>query len=148
MIILGIGEPSKIFTIALATFFPILINSMAGVRQISPVHFEVAHNYGANIWNTFVHVIVPGSLPMVLVGMRIAFNNALVITIALELLAARQGLGVMIWYAWETLRTQDLYATLITIALIGTAANFLLQKLTQAVVPWSTHLVQDELGSS
>ncbi len=147
MIIMGIGEPSKFFTIAIATFFPILINSMAGVRQISPVHFEVAHNYGANTWKTFEHVILPGSLPMILVGMRIAFNNSLLITIALELLAARQGLGVMIWYAWETLRTQELYATLIVIALIGIAANFLLQKLTQIVVPWSIHQFQDEISS-
>jgi ABC-type nitrate/sulfonate/bicarbonate transport system permease component len=87
LIIFGIGESSKIFTIAIATFFPVLINSMAGVRQISPVYFEVANNYGATFSNRFMRVILPGSLPMVLVGIRIAFNNTLMITIALELLA-------------------------------------------------------------
>ena len=144
MIIFGIGESSKIATIAIATFFPALINSMAGVRQINPVYFEVAHNFGANTWKTFIRVILPGSLPMVLAGARIAFNNALVITIALELLVARQGLGVMIWYAWETLRTQDLYATLVIIAVIGIIANFLLQKATLAMVPWYKHSFDDE----
>lgn len=148
LIIFGIGESSKIFTIAIATFFPVLINSMAGVRQISPVYFEVANNYGATFSNRFMRVILPGSLPMVLVGIRIAFNNTLMITIALELLAARQGLGVLIWYAWETLRTQELYAILIAIALIGILANLLLQKITQAVVPWSTHVLQEEQSSS
>jgi ABC-type nitrate/sulfonate/bicarbonate transport system permease component len=148
MIIIGIGEPSKIVTIAIATFFPALINSMAGVRQINPVYFEVAQNYGAKIWKTFTRVILPGSLPMVLAGTRIAFNNALVLTIAVELLVARQGLGVMIWFAWETLRTQNLYATLVTIAAIGIAANFLLQKISIALVPWSNHSFQDEVKSS
>jgi len=148
LILLGIGESSKVFTIAIATFFPVLINSMAGVRQINPVYFEVANNYGARVINTFTRVILPGSMPMVLVGVRIAFNNTLMITIALELLAARTGLGVLIWYAWETLRTQELYATLIVIAIIGILANYLLQKLTQAIVPWSIHVLQEENNPS
>jgi ABC-type nitrate/sulfonate/bicarbonate transport system permease component len=71
MIILGIGEGSKIFTIALATFFPVLINSMLGVRQLNPVYFEVARNYGASPWKVFTRVILPGSLPMVVAGTRI-----------------------------------------------------------------------------
>lgn len=142
LILLGIGESSKIFTIAIATFFPVLINSMAGVKQISPGYFEVAENYGADTLNTFKRIILPGSLPLVLVGVRIAFNNTLMITIALELLAARKGLGVLIWYAWETLHTQELYATLIVIALIGILANTLLQKLTHAIVPWSVHVLE------
>lgn len=148
MIILGIGESSKIFTIAIATFFPVLINSMAGVRQINPVYFEVAHNYGAKSWEKLTRVILPGSLPMVLAGVRIAFNNTLMITIALELLTARKGLGVLIWYAWETLRTQELYATLITVALIGIIANHLLQKLTQAAAPWSIRKLQENSSST
>ena len=147
MIIFGIGESSKIFTIAIGTFFPALINSMAGVRQINPVYFEVAQNHGANIWKTFTRVILPGSLPMVLAGTRIAFNNAMVITIALELLGARQGLGVMIWFAWETLRTQNLYAILIVIAVIGIVTNFLLQRVSLALVPWYNRSIQDEAKS-
>ena len=68
MIIFGIGEASKIVAIAITTFFPMLINSMAGVRQLNPVFFEVAQNYGANRWKTFTRVVLPGSLPMILAG--------------------------------------------------------------------------------
>jgi NitT/TauT family transport system permease protein len=136
MILFGIGEASKIVAVAISVFFPVLINSMAGVRQLNPVYFEVARNYGAKRWNTFTHIVIPGSLPMILAGVRIAFNLALVITIAVELLTANEGLGVNIWFAWQTLRTQELYATLIVIALLGMVLNYLLQLLSSLLIPW------------
>ena len=136
MIIFGIGESSKIVSVAVAVFFPVLINTMAGVRQISPIYFEVAKNYGANLSRVLTRVVVPGSLPLVLTGARLALNTALVLTIAVEVVAAREGLGEMIWFAWETLRTEDLYVTLIVIAALGISFNAVLQRLTGRLVPW------------
>lgn len=136
MIIFGIGEASKIVAIAISTFFPMLINSMAGVRQLNPVYFEVAQNYGATRWKTFTRVVLPGSLPMILAGFRIAFSLALVITIAVELLTANSGLGVLIWFSWETLQTENLYATLLVIAVIGYLINYLVVKLSYYLTPW------------
>jgi NitT/TauT family transport system permease protein len=136
MIIFGIGESSKIVVVAVAVFFPMLINTMAGVRQISPIYFEVAENYGGSLLKVFIRVVGPGSLPLVLNGVRLALNTALVLTIAVELVAAQEGLGEMIWFAWETLRTEELYATLIVIAALGISLNFLLQRLTAHLVPW------------
>jgi NitT/TauT family transport system permease protein len=136
MIIFGIGEASKIVTVAVAVFFPILINTMAGVRQIAPLYFEVAQNYGANLLKVFTRVVVPGSLPLVLTGARLALNVALLVTIAVELVAAQEGLGEMIWFAWETLRTEELYASLIVIAVLGIGLNYFLQRLTVHLVPW------------
>lgn len=136
MIVFGIGEASKVVTVAVSTFFPMLINTMAGVRQISPIHFEVAENYGANRFNTFTHVVLPGSLPLILVGTRLSINTALVLTIAVELLTAREGLGAMIWLAWETLRTEELYASLFVTALLGFSFNRFLQYLHHRFLPW------------
>jgi NitT/TauT family transport system permease protein len=82
MIIFGIGEASKVAAIAIAAFFPMLINSMAGVRQLNPVYFEVTHNYGASAWKTFSRVVFPGSLPSILAGLRLALNTSMVIAIA------------------------------------------------------------------
>ena len=137
MLIFGIGETSKIIAVAITIFFPTLINSMAGVRLINPVYFEIAQNYGAGRKKTFQRVVWPGSLPMVLAGIRIAFAVALVVTIALELLTAGEGLGVIIWFAWQTLRTADLYSTLLVIAAIGILANFLLTRVEKILVPWA-----------
>lgn len=144
MIIFGIGETSKIVAIAITTFFPMLINSMAGVRQLNPVYFEVAQNYGASKWKIFTRVVLPGSLPMILAGFRIAFNLAFVITIAVELLTANSGLGVLIWFSWITLQTENLYATLLVIAVIGYLINIVLMKLTLFLTPWHFHSEANE----
>jgi ABC-type nitrate/sulfonate/bicarbonate transport system permease component len=136
MIIFGIGESSKVVVVAVAVFFPVLINTMAGVRQIPPIHFEVAQNYGASQLKILTRVVVPGSLPSVLTGARLALNVAMLLTIAVELVAAQKGLGEMIWFAWETLRTEELYASLVVIAVLGISFNLLLQHLTARLVPW------------
>jgi NitT/TauT family transport system permease protein len=136
MIIFGIGELSKVVAVAVAAFFPMLINTMAGVRQISPIHFEVAKNYGASLGKVFASVVLPGSLPMLLTGMRLALNIALLLTIAVELVAAKTGLGAMIWFAWETLQTEVLYASLFVTAMLGIVFNVALQRLSIYLVPW------------
>jgi ABC-type nitrate/sulfonate/bicarbonate transport system permease component len=136
MIIFGIGEASKIVAIAIASFFPMLINCMSGVRQLNPVYFEVTQNYRANRWKTFSRVVVPGSLPLILTGARLAINMAMVISIAVELLAAKEGLGVIIWFSWQTLRIEELYASLVVIALLGISINLFLQYLSKRLTPW------------
>jgi ABC-type nitrate/sulfonate/bicarbonate transport system permease component len=137
MIIFGLGEFSKIVAIALAAFFPVLINSMTGVRELNPVYFDVAKNYGASRWKTFTRVVVPGSAPMVLSGFRIGVNMALVITIAVELLAANQGLGVLIWFGWQTFRIEELYVSLFVTAFLGILINYMLVGASRVLVPWS-----------
>src|SRR6266498_379254 len=82
LVLFGIGEWSKVAVVVAATFFPMAINSMAGVRQIGPIAFEVARNYGASRRRVFTSIVVPGSLPIVAAGVRIAVNTALLVTIA------------------------------------------------------------------
>ncbi|MCB0041155.1 MAG: ABC transporter permease, partial [Caldilinea sp.] len=136
LVILGIGESSKVALVALTAFFPMLLNTLAGVQQIDPTHWEVAANYGATGGKLLRRVVLPGSLPMTLTGLRLAVNGALVVTIAIEMLSARQGLGATIWLAWQTLRTEDLYATLVVIGGLGLASNQLLESATRLLLPW------------
>ncbi len=136
MILFGIGETSKIVLIAVTAFFPMVINTMVGVRQINPLYFEVVRNYGAPPLKVFRRIIIPGSLPLILTGLRLALNVSLLITIAVELVTAQQGLGALIWLAWETLRTEELYASLTVIAALGIIMNVLIQRLTSTILPW------------
>jgi NitT/TauT family transport system permease protein len=138
MIIFGIGETSKVVVIALTAFFPLLINTAAGVQQINQIHFEVAKNYDANLTKIFTRVIFPGSLPLVLTGLRLSLNLALLVSIAVELVSAQKGLGAMIWLAWQTFRTEELYVSLIVTALLGIFFNFFLQRLVVYLIPWKT----------
>ena len=136
MLVFGIGIFSKTLIVGVAAFFPMLINTMAGVRQISPVYFEVAENYGASPKQVFTRVVMPGSLPLILAGARLALNRSLSITIAVELLMGENGIGAMLWYAWETLRVEELYATIVVIATVGIGFRWVLQRLSARLTPW------------
>ena len=136
LIIFGIGETSKIVIAALGAFFPMVITTAAGVATIPPIYFEVAENYGAPRRQIFRKVVLPASLPFSLTGFRLAFNLALLLTIAAEIISARVGLGAMIWLAWETMRTTHLYASLLIIVLLGVGSTWLLQRIFHRLVPW------------
>jgi len=136
MAIFGIGEASRLVVIAVSAFFPMLINTMSGAIQISPSLFEAARNYGARGLQIFGRVLFPGSLPSVLSGFRLALNTSLLITVAVELVTARQGLGAMVWLAWETMRLEQLYAGLALMALLGIGFNILVRWLAYRLVPW------------
>lgn len=136
MVLFGIGELSKVIVVSLGAFFPMLISTMSGVQQISPVYFEVAKSCGAKSRHVFSRVVLPGSLPAVMSGMRLALNTAFLIAIATELVAAKEGLGAMVWFAWQTLRTEELYVSLSVTAALGIGFNFLLQRLAGRLIPW------------
>lgn len=136
MIFFGIGESSKIALIAVSCFFPMLINTLTGVQQIPHIYWQVAENYGAKHWQLLTRVLLPGSLPLILSGIRIALNTALIVTLSVELLTAQVGLGSMIWFAWQTMRLRQLYATLIVIALLGSGFNLLVTRLAAWLAPW------------
>ena len=145
LIIFGIGEISNVVVIAISAFFPALVSSMTGVRHLDPIYFDVAHNYGANRWKIFTRILVPGSLPMILSGVRLGLNTGLVVAIAVELLSANSGLGVMIWFSWQTLRVEELYASLIVVALLGILINVGLKALFNWLAPWSVDSFQESV---
>ena len=136
MMVFGVGEMSKIVVIGVAVFFPMLLTTMAGVRQIQTAYFDVAATYGATWYQTFAHVVLPGSLPFAMTGLRLSFNIGLVISLAIEIATARVGLGRLIWYAWETMRIEQLYAALAVIAALGVSFNLFLTWLSTRLVPW------------
>ncbi len=136
MLIFGIGEPSKVVIVAVGAFYPAVINAAAGVAGIREVYFEVARNFGATRWQRFWRVVVPGSLPMVFAGLRLAFGMALLMAVAAEFVAARRGIGALIWLSWETLRTDKLYAGIAAWAVVGVLSSALLGGVRRYVIRW------------
>ncbi len=136
LIIFGLGEQANVVLIALTAFFPMVINTMTGVLQIDDLIWEVSRHYQASGWILLRRVIWPGSLPLALTGAQIALNTALMVTVAVEMVNAQQGLGEVIWLAWQTLRVEELYAALIVIALIGLSVNWISEYLANAWIPW------------
>jgi ABC-type nitrate/sulfonate/bicarbonate transport system permease component len=136
IVLLGIGERSKIASVSVGAFFPMVLNTLAGVRAISPVHLELAANYGASSWKKFLRVLLPGSLPMILTGLRLSTNVAFHSTIGVEMVGSRVGLGSLLWMSWQTFRIEQLYATLTVIALVGVGLTFLIRQIARRSAPW------------
>ena len=136
MLIFGIGELSKIVIVGIASFFLVLINTTVGVRDIEPIFFEAGHNYGANRWQMFRHVIIPGALPIIFAGLRLSLGTALIVIIAAEFVAAKYGLGYLIWFSWQTLLTENMFAGLVVIMVLGALFTSGLQAVEKWLMPW------------
>jgi NitT/TauT family transport system permease protein len=137
IVVLGIGEESKIFAVALTAFFPTLINAMAGVREIAPTHIELARNYGASPFALVRRVLLPGALPMLLTGLRIATSVGFLAAISVEMVASRDGLGALLVNSWQMFRVERVYATIFVIALLGMFNTSLIRRLRHRLVPWT-----------
>jgi len=138
MVFFGLGETPKLIVVSAAAFFPMLLSTMAGVRHIAAVHFDVARTYGASRRQLITRVVIPGSVPMMLSGLRLAANIAFLSTIAVEMVSARNGLGSEVWLAWQVLRLDSLFAALTVIAALGVTVNVLLRWLSHRIAPWLT----------
>jgi NitT/TauT family transport system permease protein len=141
MVLVGIGEASKVVTIGIGVFFPTLINSMTGVHGIPETYFEVARSYGARPWQVFRRVVLPGSLPTVFAGLRLAVGMALLLVIAIEFISARTGLGAFLWLAWETFRTTNVYVALLVSAFLGATLAWLVRRAEHRLLPWAEGLL-------
>ncbi|CAA9258925.1 MAG: ABC transporter, permease protein (cluster 10, nitrate/sulfonate/bicarbonate) [uncultured Chloroflexia bacterium] len=136
MVVFGVGETPKVIIAATSAFFPMVVSTATGARQINRIYFEVARNYGASPLKVLARVVLPGSLPFMLSGLLLALNITLLLTIAVEMVSGYSGLGSMIWFAWETMRVEEIYASLTVITLLGIGFNLMLQRLSRLLVPW------------
>ncbi|MBN1263896.1 MAG: ABC transporter permease [Anaerolineales bacterium] len=130
------GETYKIVTVAISVFFVVLINSMVGVREVEPILIEAGRNYGARGVQLFKHVIVPGAMPVIFGGLRLALGTALIVIVAIEFVRAKSGVGYITWYYWEILKPPKMYAGLIVIMILGIILTYGLQWTEKLVIPW------------
>lgn len=135
LLIFGLGEASKIAMVALGVFYPIVINTTAGVAQIPSIYLDVGKNFGASPWQKFYSIALPGALPSILAGIKLGIGLGLILIAIAEMVGAQSGIGYMIWNAWQILSIETMYVGLLVIALIGFALSFLLDEVEAAVLP-------------
>lgn len=136
LLIFGLGEASKVAMVAIGVFYPVLINSMAGVLEIDRIYLDVGRNFGASRWQVVRTIALPGALPLVLAGAKLGLGMGLILISIAEMIGAKSGLGYMIWNAWELLSVETMYVGLLVIALLGFAITIALNELERRVVPW------------
>jgi ABC-type nitrate/sulfonate/bicarbonate transport system permease component len=136
LLIFGLGEGSKVFMVALGVFFPVIINTTAGVLEINKIYLDVGKNFKAGRWNTFRTIAIPGALPMIMTGLRLGIGMGLVLIAIAEMVGAKSGLGYMIWNAWETFAVEQMYVGLFVIAIIGFVLTAILNAVERILIPW------------
>jgi len=132
----GLGNPPAIFLIALGAFFPVLMNTIAGVRQVDGIYLRAARNLGASGPTMFLRVILPAAVPYILTGMRIGIGTAFIVVIVSEMIAVNNGLGFRILEAREYFWSDKIIAGMITIGLIGLAIDIGMNKLNNHLLRW------------
>ncbi|GBD18427.1 Putative aliphatic sulfonates transport permease protein SsuC [bacterium HR27] len=136
LLIFGLGEGSKVSMVAIGVFYLAVTNAMEGVLAISPVYFDVAKTFGAKRWDVIRTVALPGAMPLVLAGLRLGVGTGLILGVLAEMLGARDGLGYLLWSAWQTFSVSSLWATLFVTAILGFVSVQLVDFLRKVLVPW------------
>lgn len=132
----GIGDGSTQFVVLYAAFWPILLNTIAGVRDIDRSLLKAASSIGSRGLSLFVHVIVPGSLPLVMTGLRIGLGIAWMAIVAAELVAAQTGLGFMIMFYRSLFITENVIVGMLVIGVLGYLMDRLMRAIENRLMPW------------
>jgi NitT/TauT family transport system permease protein len=133
---LGIGETSKIAVIALGVFFPLALNTYAGVRQADPLLIRAAVSFGAGRWSVIRKVVLPASLPMVFAGLKLGAGTALLLLVAAEMIAVESGIGFLVLHAANLMATTKLMVGIVLLSLLGILSHWALTGLERLVIPW------------
>jgi sulfonate transport system permease protein len=137
ILLLGLGEASKVFVIFWATLFPILLATIGGVKEVDRKLIEMARTYGASRRTVFLRVVLPASIPSIFVGLRLSATTALLLLIAAEMIGANRGLGFQVMNAQYNFQIPLMFAAIFLLALLGLAANFTLVTLQRRLCRWA-----------
>ncbi|WP_457256545.1 ABC transporter permease [Pedococcus sp. P5_B7] len=136
VLLLGIGETSKISIVAYASFFPVLLNTIAGVRTVDPLLIRAARSLGLGNLKLFQKVVLPSAVPTIFTGVRMAGTASILVLIAAEMVGAKAGLGYLIVNAQSSFQIPDMYAGILTVSLFGLLVNTVLVRLEGHFSRW------------
>jgi alkanesulfonate monooxygenase SsuD/methylene tetrahydromethanopterin reductase-like flavin-dependent oxidoreductase (luciferase family)/ABC-type proline/glycine betaine transport system permease subunit len=137
ILLLGLGETSKVFVIFWATLFPILLSTIGGVKEVDRKLIEMAATFGAPRLTIFRRVVLPASVPSIFVGLRLSATTALLLLIAAEMIGANKGLGFQVMNAQYNFQIPLMFAAILLLALLGLAANGALVALQRRLCRWA-----------
>ncbi len=132
----GVGETPKVFLIALGCLFPVYVNTYAAIRGVDAKLVEAGQTFGLNRWGLIRQVILPGSLPGFLVGLRFALVASWLVDVVAEEINAQSGLGYLINQAQTTDRTDIMFLCLAIYAIVGLLADLLVRVLERTLLVW------------
>lgn len=136
ILFLGIDNTMKVFMVAFASFFPILLNTVAGVRSVDPVLVDTGRTFGLTRAQIVMRIVLPAAAGYILTGMRISLAIALIVTVIAEMVAGNSGIGFYILSAQRSFLVPEMYAGVIALALLGFGLNKGFVALEKMALSW------------
>jgi ABC-type nitrate/sulfonate/bicarbonate transport system permease component len=136
ILFLGIDDEMKIFMIAFASVFPVLLNTYNGVRSVDPIQVQTARTLGVSGRKLLTRIVLPASSPYIFTGMRISLAVALIVMVISEMVAASNGIGYFILSAQRGFKIRDMFAGVLTLAVLGYILNRLFLIIENRVLAW------------
>ncbi len=145
ILFLGIGDSMKVFMVAFSAFFPILLNTIAGVRSVDPILLDTARTFGLGTRAIVRKIVLPASLVYIFTGLRISLAIALILTVIAEQVAGNSGVGFYLLSAQRSFLIPQMYATVVGLAIVGFALNRLFLLVERRALPWNVHTRRSEV---
>jgi NitT/TauT family transport system permease protein len=136
LLILGIGFRAQVAMVIWAAVWPIMLNTINGCRQVDPTLIKAARAYGARQRHIFMKVILPSALPNISTGLRLGGTYSLLVLVGAEMVGAQSGIGYLILNSQYNLRVPDMYAGIITLAILGLVLNIVLIRFETRMSRW------------
>lgn len=132
----GIDEASKIVVIVIGSFFPILLNTINGIKQTPQSLIEVGRMFKLSKWDLFKKIYFPSAIPSIFVGLRLGLGISWMVVVAAEIIAASSGVGYRINDARSLLQSEVVIIGIIVIAFIGALMDQILSRILKKITPW------------
>jgi ABC-type nitrate/sulfonate/bicarbonate transport system permease component len=144
ILFLGIDDEMKIFMIAFASLFPVLINTYSGVRSVDPIQLQTARTFGVAGRKLVWQIVLPAASPYIFTGMRVSLAVALIVMVISEMVAASSGIGFFILSAQRGFKIREMFAGVLTLAIVGYVLNRLFVAIENRVLAWHYGYTQQQ----
>jgi ABC-type nitrate/sulfonate/bicarbonate transport system permease component len=138
---LGTGEAYRIVISAITAFFPIVISTYSGIRQVDPGLLKAARDLGASARQIQLKIVVPAAMPSILAGLQLGMGVTIILIVAAEMIggSSQSGMGYLLINSGQVMETEKVFATLVVLALMGAVIIKLQQWIDRKIAPWMAH---------
>jgi ABC-type nitrate/sulfonate/bicarbonate transport system permease component len=138
---LGTGEAYRIVISAITAFFPIVISTYSGIRQVDPGLLKAARDLGASARQIQLKIVVPAAMPSILAGLQLGMGVTIILIVAAEMIggSSQSGMGYLLINSGQVMETEKVFATLVVLALTGAVIIKLQQWIDRKIAPWMAH---------
>lgn len=144
MLFFGLGDEMKIFVIFFSCAWPILLNTYDGVRNIDRVLIYTARTFGLSRRRTIAKVIVPAALPQIMTGLKVSLGIMLILVVISEMVGSTDGIGYFILDSQRRFKVDQMYAGMLSLAIVGYALNRLFLLSYDSILAWHKGLTRNE----